>query len=568
MANDYDTNRNEIDTLADQALENLEPPHPLLDISVWHLLTTAEDQIRMFFAGWIPNKQLHLLSIVDNLKYALRHSISDVSKKTKNEKITLPQKTIPKAYEQASKLLIASEKYETLSRLIASTYNSRGKFIKSGEDYELEYSDLVDIRYSVLEGLGHGADVSPDITGVLHRWLTIESKNYEEQLIATKIFESVRVKKGRVAYKYNEHVAYGIAKQIPQRDEVIPDDFVFSWGAAYKTHALINSLLVRCLYHVLAVEFAARKLSLKGGAESSLLLVISKEQLCTDLQQLANFSDQDVCAFIDMLTYGNNALTPDIALQPLFLSKSGLLMIPCYHILNSNVQRNLLALLAKISPKKFDTQSSCFENHMVSKIQPSLKNWNQTVLNKEFKVRGQKEEIDGLILDKQNKTILLLELRWILQPGDAREVYNKIKVTSEKVDQLSRKINFVKKNFSEIVSRAFGESIDVSKENDWCVKGVVVVQGFGGTVSHDEDIPVVTMDILCKGLRKFNKLDSLYLWIKQLSWLPVQGIHFDVENVIEDNELVKVSRLAARTLVNQLEFTSSLQKNIAENSTT
>lgn len=563
MTGNYDAYRAGIEQMTDEAFYSVEPPHPLVDISVWHLFTVAEDQLRMFYAGWLKTKQMNL-SFVDEYKYSLRHSIAHVLKRASNDKIALPKKTNPEAYEKASLLLEAGKKYESLCRLIASTYNSRGKFIKIEGGYELKYDDSVDIRYSVLEALGHGADITPDITGVLHNWLTSEApKASEASLILSRVENSVRVRNKRVDYEYDAITAYGITQQLPQREEVIPDNFEFPWGKSFKTHALINALLVRCFYHIFAVQIAARKFGLKGGAESSLVLVISRDQLCEDLQQLADFADDEVYRFIDMLTYGEKSKTPDPALQPLYLSKSNMFMIPCLHILNSNVQRNILSLMAKTEPKVFDAQSSCFEEHMVSNIKPSLENWDYYTLNQEFKFNKKKEEIDGLIVDEVSKTILLLEFRWILQPGDAREVYNKIKSTSSKVDQLNRKISFVEDNLAELVSRAFENSIHIKQSSDWKVQGLVVIQGFGGTVSHEADIPVITLDVLKKGLKKINSLQRLYEWAKGLSWLPTEGRHFEVDVAYEDNGKVGVSRLAAKPLVNQLQYTANLQQNIS-----
>lgn len=391
MIEECNINRAEIDTLADKSLNNTAIPHPILDISAWHLLTVAEDRVRFFFAGWIEIDETSQFIFVDNLKYSLKHSMLHIIKKSANETITLPKKTNPEAYKKAGRLLDSAEKYETLIRLIASTYNGRGLFLKNDDGYHLEYNDLIDVRYSVLEGLGHGADIEPDITGMIYHWLNRDTSSNEEALIKTRINDSVRLRRGKVNYVYIPHIAYGIATQMPQRDIIIPDDFVFSWGANIKTQALINSLLVRCFYHALAIQLATHKFKIKGGAESSLVLIITKEQLCSDIQQLADFSDTDVCQFISMLTYGYKTTTPDIALQPLFLSKSGVLMIPCYHILNSNIQRNILTLKAKIHSNDFDSQSACFEKHMISKIQPSLKKWERRSFNKELKINGKKE---------------------------------------------------------------------------------------------------------------------------------------------------------------------------------
>ncbi|WP_067099560.1 hypothetical protein [Marinomonas atlantica] len=557
--------RDAIEKITDEALDQTEPPHSLLDFSIWHLLTVSEDRTRMFFASWIEADEFHIFNFVDGIKYSLRHSISHVVKKNVNAKVKLPKKTIPQAYTKAAALLEEADKYENICRLIASTYNNRGVFLKKGDTYKLEVNELVDIRYSVLEGFGHGADIVSDITGVLYRWLKSGPINLKENVIDSTISNSVYLKKGKVSYSYKPAISFGLSRSFPQRDQIIPVDFEFKWGKAYKTHSLINSLFVRCFYHVLAVELAARKLSIDGGAESCLVLLISRKQLCEDLQVLADFSEVDVMSFIDYITFGNSAHTPDIAIQPLYKSKCGMLMVPCYFILNSNMQRNLLSLMAKVDKSHFDSQSDLFEKNMISRMLPSLKKWNYKELNKEFSVNRKKEELDAIIFDTENKVMLVIEMRWVLQPGDSREVYNRISSISKKVDQVKRKVEFVESNSSVILSRTFENKIDFGNIEDWKAKGIVVIHGFGGTISHDMNFPIVTLDIFCKGIKQFNSLDKFHNWLKSLCWLPSQGVHYDMETFIEDNGLLKIERDAARTSSTKQRYIETLQKSIDDN---
>ncbi len=562
MPENYIDNRNQVERLTDQALAEAPVPHPLTDISIWHLLTVAEDKLRFLFTGYIEKQEIDFIQLVDETKYALRHSISHVLGNSSAKSVSLPKRTNPDAYVRASHLIEAGEKYERLCRLIASTYNCRSQFKKVKDGYRLEYETLDSIRYGMLEALGHGSGESPDITGTLFHWLESGPNSPESNLVFNKIHSSVKVKKKRVSYEYDPVTAYGIATLVPQRDMIIPENFKFKWGSSFKTHVMISSLMVRCFYHALAIEIAARKFDLKGGAESSLLLVISKDELCRDLQVLANFNKREIYQFIEMLTYGKDTTTPDIALQPLYKSKSKLFMVPSYQILNSNLQRNLLTLLAKTDSKSFDSQSSIFEKDMVSRIEPALKRWKHHELNTEFKENKIKEEIDGLVIDENSKTIILLELRWVLPPGDVREVFNKIKSISGKVDQLARKIKFVENNIGMIVGRASSNLINVASPTDWKVAGIVVVQGFGGTTSHSEDVPIITLDILLKGLEKFDCLWNLYIWARGLGWLPSENQHFKLEEIKEGNNLVNVYRDAASPLVNKRDYIKSLNDNI------
>lgn len=565
MSEDETFIRQEVEQLIDEGLAKVSFVHPLADISIWHLLTVVEDRVRFLFNGYIEKDEMDFYSIIDESKYELRHAIVQVLKSSSNTSVTLPDKTNPSLYERAAELLKEAGTYEKLSRIVASTYSSDCYFKKVTSGYKLEGQSRGDFRYSVLEVLGHGSDMDPDVTGVLYEWLQNGANNVEGQCILDSLTNSGRVKKSKVVYEYQPSIAYGIATELPQREMIIPEGFEFDWGGAFETHAMINSLMVRCLYHVLSVELVARKKQIRGGGDSSLVLILTKEQLIADIQVLANFEYETICKFVEMLTFGNKAITPDIALQPLYFSKSRLFMIPCYHILNCNIQRNLLSLLAKIDDRKFDKQSGIFEKSMVSQLEVPLQNWKHYSLNKEYKVNGVKEEIDGLIIDKNSKTVLLMELRWVLQPGDVREVYNKIKATSSKVNQLARKIAFVEENLSEIILRTTGCLNDFLITDNWQVKGVVVIQGFGGTVSKHETIPIVTLDIFIKAVINSNSLRELHSWLNGLSWLPREDHDFKLDEIEESNGLVNIYRTAVSLLVNKQQYSNYLDDNIKFN---
>ncbi|MDG2841169.1 hypothetical protein [Vibrio parahaemolyticus] len=538
----------EVENIVDEEFDGFDLPHPLKDISVWHLLTVGEDRLRMLFSGIVDKDPMDLFVFANDYKYSLRHCMKRVTDLSMNEKISLPKDTIPQAYIKSSNLIEAGCKYEALSRLIMAVYNDSGNFIKDGSGYKLEYSSRLDARYSALEALGHGGESSPDITGLLHYWLRNDD-DIEIASILSEMLNSAKVKKRKVTYQYNAKALAKIYKYIPQREEIIPREFVFPWGGGFETQSLVNSLLIRCFYHILTVHKVAEQKKIKGGADSSLLLSMSKDELCNDLEYLADIGRKNVMKFIDFLTYGHNTEAPDPALQPLYRTKTDLLLIPCLHILTSNVQRNILSLSARIMKSDFDRQSQVFEDKMVENLSKEINKWKYVALNKEIKIKKQKEEIDVLIIDERTKTILLLELRWILQPGDAREVYNKIKVVQQKVQQLSRKIQFVDKNRKEVINRLFADYDNESDYSSWNIEGFVVVQGFGGAVSEDDDIPVITLDVLREGFQNFEHLKELVYWVKSLEWLPRENVHFSKTIHTEHVNTIPLSRLAFVPLV-------------------
>jgi hypothetical protein len=135
------------------------------------------------------------------------------------------------------------------------------------------------------------------------------------------------------------------------------------------------------------------------------------------------------------------------------------------------------------------------------------------------------EEIDLLIPDLKSKTLLVCELRWMLQPGDPREVHNRKKVCREKVAQLERKMQWLSVR-KHIALQSLGLSGEVAAE--WQYAGVVSVDAFGGVLSPNAELPLLPNKVFKQGLEKASSLREFVLWCKSLRWLPKEGEHFGV----------------------------------------
>ncbi len=530
-----------LEEYADSDFYEVESPHPNWHIALWHLLTAAEDQLRMLFSRMVPIDPVDIDANVDEMKYALRHCLSSFFLKALEQtSVPLPRNTIPECYIKATDLIKAGRDYNKLHRMFSSLHSQKSLLENNNEDYTVKYVYNLDPRYTALEVLKHSKPPEPDITTFAYLWLI----NYPDvPFVLHEIVKSTSRKETyRIHYKYNANRAVRLANELPQRERLIPDVFEFPWGNELDTQALINSLHVRCLYHILAVHLGAVQKNIQGGGDSSLLLVLPKKMLIRELEYLANIGRDKIKVFIDHLTFGNYTKTPDPALQPLFRTHSGKVMLPCLHTITCNTQRSLLSLFARVSPKKFDRQSSCFEKTMISKTVEVFKEKYLVTSNKHFTIGDKTEEIDILVADIETMSLLVIELRWMIQPGDPREVDNKINDSHKKVLQVKRKQDFVKQDVSSIVKIAFPEFHDQQSKSQWKVNAMVVLDGFAGHPSGIKKIPITTIDILFHGVRKLKTLSALYHWLESLVWLPQEGTHFELVTDVHTIRSEKIKR--------------------------
>lgn len=518
-----------VERLVDEKYLSLDLPHLDWTLVVWYLLTSFEDhQLWMFRSAAEDESQSQRLEdLVDRLKYSIKHALL----RAKSEIITdsnheVPRKVIGALYRRASIVIQEGNKYSAALQIISSVYGKKVALKLTENVIVLEVLDDVyhDSSYSVLEVIGH---IEPGIITYSLILLTWLKATDNPPLIIKLIAESVTLKNRLLRYEYKPHYAHQLALNLSQQPFLIPDAWVFEWGGREETTLLLNALAIRCMYHLAAVEFGARKYMLKGGGHESLVLVLDRDQLISDLNEMSSIDESVIGIFVDRLTFGNHVDVPDPALQPLIKLRRGKLALPCIHIITSHLERNLLSLQARQEPKQFDAQSELFEIKMVEDILAEVSSkWPVHKANIKVALGGVTEELDLVMVDQESKSVFIGELRWMLPPGDPREVQNRKKVCGEKVIQLRRKYNAVKKHLSDLLQHVFA----IQSDESWEVSGAVIIEGFGGARSADNDLPVLIKYIAEAGLKGAESLRQFGVWSTSLEWLPQEGVHFDKDH--------------------------------------
>lgn len=514
-----------VEAALDENYQSHPLPHPNRTIATWYLLAVLEDNLRMFFVDTDDSNTSLVEYLMDAYKYSARFALDRVRRECfDTSKVALPTKVISRVYVQTGELLQAGMDYMSATRLCSAAHAKTVGLMEGPETIEVEFdADEHDMRYSTVELLGHmPPDFVNHITRLYH-WARNEESRPE---IIQTIAQTTSIYRGRVEYQFHGYPAIKLAESMEQHPFLVPERWKFVWGGRYETTLLLNALCIRCMYHWCAVHFGASLHGLKGGGHESLLLVTSANQLATELREMCSLDLPVIRKFIGYLTFGHGVQAPDPALQPIVSLGEGRIAIPCLLFLSSNYERNLLTLQARIDAPIFDRLSGLFEEAMVSGLLPLVKNrWPAAKGNVMVRDGNELEEIDLLVPEPETKTLLLCELRWMLQPGDPREVHNRKKVCREKVAQLERKMRWLSVRKSNAL-----QLLGLSAENaaEWQLAGVVSVDAFGGVLSQNADIPVLPNNIFKRGLEKAFSLSGFVLWSKSLLWLPKEDEHFRI----------------------------------------
>lgn len=498
-------------------------PHPNRSIATWYLLSVLEDNLRNLFILTSDQNARLVEFHLDRLKYSARFALDRIRRECMDvSQVTLPTRMVPKIHTKTTELLYAGVEFMGATQLCSAAHAGTVSFVETDDSITALSDELHhDPRYSALEIFGHTPQDALDHAARLYAW----SRNDELRPdIVTFIARSVRISDKQVTYEYNPQLATALALEMSQHPFIIPDDWRFPWGGRSETTLLINALCVRAMYHWVAVHFGSAFHGFKGGGCANLLHVTEIATLVSDLQEMSSLDERVIRQFVTYLTYGRGMQTPDPALQPLIPLGSGRIALPCLLFLSSNYERSLLVIQARSDARSFDAQSSLFEKDMVTELLKEIApSWPLIRGNVTLRGRGKQEEVDLLLADVASRTLVACELRWMLQPGDPREVQQRKKACWAKVDQLERKVHWLREN---VGSALLAMGLDVSDAENWGVEGVVVIDAFGGALSRKSEFPIMTKRLFVRGIKGVPSLRTFAAWSQSLRWLPQDGVHF------------------------------------------
>jgi hypothetical protein len=516
----------QLETILDQSYLCQPIPHPNRVLAIWYCLTASEDAQRCMFTDLGTRMEMSkIIFYLDRFKYSMRYALDRIAREAKDSaQAPVPRPALQKYLKLAAELMLAGVDHALAAQICGALHAGSASASEDADAWRVTIDDVVhDKAYGALEMIGAAKRPTIDFATLMFHWIRNPSAVPE---VVNRIAGSVTRRHELLSYEYQAELAEQLAKHVPQQPPLLPAQWAFAWGAELETTLLTNALALRCIYHVLAVHFGAGANELRGGGLSNILLVLSRDELIDDLRLMTSLSESKIRAFCKFLTWGSRAVTPDPALQPLIPLGSDTFAIPCFHLLSSDQERNLLSLLARTDPGSFNSQSHLFETEMIGTfLGCSLPGDSIIRANINAVVDGDEEEIDLIILSECEGRMIVCELRWMLGPGDPREVQNRKKVCLEKVTQLGRKVAHVARNPGAVAAMILGREPETTH---WTVDGLVVIEGFAGTRSPDPRYPIIPGRLLRLALAAATSLTALWQWCEGLSWLPKEGQHFTV----------------------------------------
>lgn len=440
----------------------------------------------------------------DNLKYTLRSLLELALKKCTSLVTRPPVPTINgDTYETCRHAMFAADSYEA-ARL------AFGCFWAGHANYEFVsgrhvMSSTLCPRHEMLDRLVPLHDRAVDLSDNPVPWV-------RQTIIGdSSVDESTK----RATYRFRESVARRLSSALPKPRELLPDEWTSLGIRAPVLRQVLQALVHRCMYHAIAIDVIAGHYQVDGGCIDGLLLRLDWGQLVSQVSAIARVSRADVAMVLGKLRFGASTTTPDPALQPIIAVGPSEIVVPCWTMTSSSVERNFLTLQARIDRSSFDSQSWLFERRMSRDLEAVMQELGIVFRSR---IPTQAGETDLLFASPDGASVFVVEMKWFIPPGDLRETLERTPTVVAGAAQAKRKLAALR--------QAGGAQLALKlSTSPSAYTALVVTDGFS-TATGDDDVACVPASVFRRLLSMMRGGADLITLLRAQPWLPVEGTHF------------------------------------------
>ena len=503
----------------EKEIDNYYKSNPLIKLpfatAAWSLLACAEDDTLKAQVG--RDSIQHTAIIADNLVNDLKAPMCWLYRACK------PIGQVPYAYDN-------------------KVYQASKDLFKLGGEYRwfvLAYT-LAGCRQFGLEL--HGSTIEPTadfFTGIEYEAYDrlIKSHKSDDVLSSVNfdnfpidaIKHSLKIKVDRFSYKLNPKIVSDTKKAIirPIYDNIfsLPSKWSFSRYTLGDFREVFEVISAIAYIHSRA-RHVAIEIGCNGLGYLDSIYLPNHGELLRRVVRYSRVSAAKVRSIFDDLTYGGNIKHPDPALQPLIKLNSEHYAIMPQLWLSLSPERNLTVLLNRFQDEQriylelINQKEVLMRQRIITDL--SSKNFEH-VYGKVPKLPDiDLGDIDLAIINHSEKTCLLLELKWFIEPAEAREILDRSKEIKKGICQILKLKQAFAENYKPLLEK-------LNIDSSYRLEGVVVSENWiGYTEVQSPKVPVIRANHLIAKLKATDSLQSTMEWLKDRRYLPKEGEHFKI----------------------------------------
>ena len=530
----------------EKIIDNHHMNHPFFSLNrktaLYHALTAFEDACRL---GGITSLTL----TGDNLGYyiKIREQLDSLNilvqwifkNCTHNKEDIFKKVVFPQHYVSAADLLVNHAKQYSP---ICSAYisYSRGQFTATTNEArkKISFSDNPQKRCIVISDMMEALSRDQKDLHRFHASGTLSEAN--SALISSIAFEN-----GHISYLTDGVVwdsFYDLAEQQWNNSSELPEEWELDSFSIKEFKTVWTTIATLCFIHMIA----CLKSGVQGAAVDEAVLVKSFDEFIDFVVNKSNCSRKSVTAILKTLTYNCKLKNNDVVYQPFIPLDDNKLCLSPHLILSSRPERNLISLIHKLRDKSYFELTNLRESMMQSELDVRAKEIPNLVIGKNKALPDPLPDVDYAMWDMLSNTILVCELKWLVEPDSTSEVFARVQDLEHGCSQMSDILDYAENYKEDFLQRVFGQY-----EEEHLPKIIGCVISKKGIRVDNSDLPVISSEMLMdllqhRGVQEtFNLIESkdFYIPLAQnlnygLQSVQYAGYTFEIPAIIKDSPTI------------------------------
>jgi hypothetical protein len=248
------------------------------------------------------------------------------------------------------------------------------------------------------------------------------------------------------------------------------------------------------------------------------------------------------------ITYGNSGISfPDPAIQPLIKFNENTYGISPSIWTSIAPERNFTVLLNKLNTDRESYLRLVQEKEEIlrQRIVSSLDQLQLRFIYGSISSDDKLPDIDLAIISDVNKVCILIELKWFISPAEIRELLERSEELKKGVSQALKLKTLVDKNDFHIMSK-----LKVDNLYNFC-HIVASANWIGLNDVQNPNIPIINVNHLIEKLRHSNDLNDAITWLMKRQYLPKNGTHYQIIDVVHQVSSWSVKWYGIETLTTE-----------------
>lgn len=522
MVSNAEQDRNRV-AMIEKEIDNYARHNALMkeprEYSLWNMLIAHELVIESEQFSNSQARKGDLSAILDGAKYALQYGLRWIFEFTKpNNRFTYPRKIHPKRLRAAYELLKLGYNYQAAVAAFTSFWRGKST-VEFLSEISLQFqTGNEELRYDVLDRIvseNKSDNLKADIYSLL----------LENRSTLNRIIDSCTYRPGD---GITLHISHGDMRTVEdlfmemyRGTRLLPDNWAFRGIGICTFREFWRVIMTLAFIHSIAFTLISQSRRTQDIRES-VLMHYSRDAWINKIKRFSNIDEDDVSKIVQIFTYNNKLPKPDPALQPFMMLDKYSMILPPGLILGCNIERNLMAFLAKNHTDEYNATTGILEDSLLDDIDSALDKM-EWLIAKKRRISGDASlpDVDLAILDEVSRCFLIVEAKWVIPPSEYHEKLERAERAYEGIKQIHKLLEAAVRDKVTFINSIFP---GYHGTNALCIKGLVLFRGFVGTAENfDLDVPVVEESLFLSKCFDFRRLDEVWNWMYNREFLPQEG---------------------------------------------